>query len=128
MQVSAEKHVTTSAFRPLIHRLTQKALRVTNGDSAAIKSMKHDMAKDLQSIYQEPGAKAMLDFARFVEPRFKSILFMNAVKQEALHGIFVAEVMMRISLEQRKRMNSQTLTEKKQTRTLHQRRPRLIWE
>ena len=48
VQVSAE-YVTTSTIRPLIHHLTQKALRVEDADSLAIKSMKQEMAKNLQS-------------------------------------------------------------------------------
>ena len=72
---------------------------MTDGDSAAIKSMKHEMAKNLQSIYQEPGAKAMFGFAYFVDPRFKSIPFVEADEREAPHGIFVGVVMMHTSPE-----------------------------
>ena len=95
--VSGEKYVTTCAIQPLIHHLTRKTLRVT--DSSANNSMKHEIAKNLQSIYQEPGAKEMLEFACFVDPRFKSMLFLDAHEREALQETFVAEVMMHISPE-----------------------------
>ena len=97
VQVSAEKYVTTSAIQPLIHHLTQKALRVEDADSLAIKSMKQEMAKNLQSRYQEPAVKELLDFACFVDPRFKSMPFLDANKHEELHEDFVTEVMMNIT-------------------------------
>ena len=77
VQVSAVKYVTTSAIQPLIHHLTQKALRVEDADSLAIKSMKQEMAKNLQSRYQEPAVKELLDFVCFVDPRFKSMPFLD---------------------------------------------------
>ena len=100
VQVSAEKYVTASAIRPLIHHLTQNALRVQDADSSVIKAMKREMAKNLESRYQEPIVKEMLDFACFVDPRFKSMPFLDTNEREALQEDFLAEVMMHVIPEQ----------------------------
>ncbi len=96
VQVSAKTYVTTCAIRPLIHHFTQKALRAEDADSLAIKSMKQEMA-NLQSRYQEPVVKELLEFSCFVDPRFKSMPFLDANKQEELHEDFLAEVMMKLT-------------------------------
>ena len=100
VQVSAEKYVTASAIRPLIHHLTQNALRVQDADLSVIKAMKREMAKNLESRYQEPIVKEMLDFACFVDPRFKSMPFLDTNEREALQEDFLAEVMMHVIPEQ----------------------------
>ena len=58
--------------------------------------MKREMAKNLDSRYQEPIVKEMLDFACFADLRFKSMPFLDANERDALHEDFVAEVIMHV--------------------------------
>ena len=63
VQMSAETYVTISAIRPLMHHLTENALKVEDSDSSAIKAMKLEMAKNLTSRYKEPDVLKLLDFS-----------------------------------------------------------------
>ena len=42
VQVSAEKYVIISAIRPLLHHLTENALKVEGSDSLAVQMMKEE--------------------------------------------------------------------------------------
>ena len=62
VQVSAEKYVTISAIRPLLHDPTENALKVEGSDSLAVQMMKKEMTKNLNSRYQGLGITELLNF------------------------------------------------------------------
>ena len=85
VQVSVEKYVTTSAIRSLPHHLTENGLKVEGSDSLAVQMMKEEMTKNLSSRYQGLGITELLNFACFVDPRFKSMPFLDDGKTQLLH-------------------------------------------
>ena len=96
VQVSAEKYVTISAIRPLLHHLTENALKVEGSDSLAVQMMK-EMTKNLNSRYQGLGITELLNFACFVDPRFKSMPFLDEAKTQLLHDNVLAEMMKHVT-------------------------------
>ena len=97
VQVSAEKYVTISAIRPLLHHLTENALKVEGSDSLAVQMMKKEMTKNLNSRYQGLGITELLNFACFVDPRFKSMPFLDEAKTQLLHDNVLAEMMKHVT-------------------------------
>ena len=97
VQVSAEKYVTISAIRPLLHHLTENALKVEGSDSLAVHMMKEEMTKNLSSRYQGLGITELLNFACFVDPRFKSMPFLDEAKTQLLHDNVLAEMMKHVT-------------------------------
>ena len=97
MQVSAEKYVTISAIRPLLHHLTENALKVEGSDSLAVQMMKKEMTKNLNSRYRGLGITELLNFACFVDPRFKSMPFLDEAQTQLLHDNVLAEMMKHVT-------------------------------
>ena len=97
VQISAEKYVTVSAIRPLLHHLIDTVLKVEDSDLAPIKGMKLDMARNLNTRYQESATVELLDLACFIDPRFKTMPFMEEDEKEILYSSVVEEVMMHVT-------------------------------
>ena len=97
VQISAEKYVTISAIRPLLHHLINTVLKVEVSDSVAVKAMKADMARNLNSRYQEAAIVQLLDVACFVDPRFKAMPFVEEDQREILFDSFLGEVMVHVT-------------------------------
>ena len=95
--MSAENYVTVSAIRPLLHYLIDTVLKVEDSDSAPIKGMKLDMARNLNTRYQESVTVQLLDLACSIDPRFKIMPFMDEDEKEILYSSVVEEVMMHVT-------------------------------
>ena len=97
VQVSGENYVTISSIFPLLDFVSGNTLKVTEADSLAIKKMKQEMSKNLGSRYKDPDIKALLKLSSFVDPRFKSLLFLDEDEAEYVHDDALLEMMKYVS-------------------------------
>ena len=72
--IGAEKWVTLSTVRPLLHKLTCKHLVSAPSDSRLKKSLKNAVLTDLKSRYTDPDVADLIDKACFLDPRSLSFL------------------------------------------------------
>ena len=91
--IGAQKWVTISTIRPLLHKLLQLHLVETSTDSRLVKKIKTEMLADLQVRYTGE-LLLLLSKAAFLDPRLKSLAFLSssekekvttAVQDEAIH-------------------------------------------
>ena len=73
--IGAEKWVTISAVRPLLHKLLSGVFRVGEQDTQLERSMKVTMYTDLATRYTSE-LQMMLNIASFLDPRFRALLFL----------------------------------------------------
>ena len=97
VQVSGENYVTISSILPLLDFVSQNTLKVTETDSLAIQKMKQEMTKNLESRYKDPVIQALLKLSSFVDPRFKSLPFLDEEEAEYVHDDALLEMMKYIS-------------------------------
>ena len=77
--IGAEKWVTISLLRPLLHKLIHMHLAETSGDSIIERSLKNAVLSDLQHRYVE---YFYITKAAFLDPRFKMLSFINTNNRE----------------------------------------------
>uniref|UniRef100_A0A1X7TIW1 HAT C-terminal dimerisation domain-containing protein n=1 Tax=Amphimedon queenslandica TaxID=400682 RepID=A0A1X7TIW1_AMPQE len=76
--MSAQRYVTVSAIKPLLHHLYNDVLKSdTKSESSALQFMKKEMTLNLKSRYQSSRVPQLLDVACSVDPRFKLMPFLN---------------------------------------------------
>ena len=73
--IGAEKWVTISAVRPLLHKLLSGVFLVGEQDTQLERSMKVTMYTDLVTRYTSE-LQMMLNIASFLDPRFRALLFL----------------------------------------------------
>ena len=86
-QMSAQKYVTISAVRPLLHYLLNDVLKLSDEDSSesiAIIRMKSEMSKNLGSRYQTSVVLDLLNLACFTDPRFKTMPLLDEEEMKQL--------------------------------------------
>ena len=59
--------------------------------------MKQDMTNNLDKRYQQPDIAELLNLACFVDPRFKTMPFMDEAERGQLHDSVLLEVMMHVT-------------------------------
>ncbi len=91
-QVSAEVYVTSSSVHPLLGHLTESALKIEPTNSVAVQRMKSEMKNNLQSRYRNESTTRLLNHACFVDPRFKTMPFLDTSKRKSLHDDIVGEM------------------------------------
>ena len=91
-QVSAELYVTSSAICPLLCHLTENALKIELTNPIAIKKFKTEMRNNLQSRYRSESIMCMLNHACSVDPRFKTMPFLDDSERKILHDDIVGEM------------------------------------
>ena len=74
--VSGEKYPTISIITPLIHKLLN-VLKATSEDSTLTKQIKSTIHQDLQCRYQSHVLQQTLRLAAFLDPRFKTVRFLE---------------------------------------------------
>ena len=89
--MGAQKWVTISAVRPLLHKLLQVSFQSSTGDSDVEKSMKMSMKQNLSRRYQGITMD-LLNKACFLDPRFRSLPFLSSVEKEVLYDRIFDEV------------------------------------
>ena len=72
--LGAQKYVTISMVRPLLHKLLNNILKNSDSDSRLTKMMKLRMKENLHDRYTGPVLD-LLNKAAFLDPRFKSLTF-----------------------------------------------------
>ena len=91
--IGAQKWVTISTIRPLLHKLLQLHLVETSTDSRLVKKIKTEMLADLQVRYTDE-ILLLLSKIAFLDPRLKSLTFLSssekekvttAIEDEAIH-------------------------------------------
>ena len=86
--LSAEKHITISAVRPLINRLTEEVLKEKDSDTSLTAQIKCTVKLDLETRYQSIDSDTgnLLDICTFLDPRFKelqsNVTLQEIIKQE----------------------------------------------
>ena len=87
--IGAEKWVTLSAVRPLLHKLTCKHLVSAPSDSRLKKSLKNAILTNLKSRYTDPDVEDLIDKACFLDPRLKALSFLH--ESDRKRGIAAVE-------------------------------------
>ena len=77
--LAGEKEVTASVVLPVLKHIKKKLAVDYDKDSTLAKGVKETIWSDLESRYMETGVSEVLDFASFLDPRFKD-------KEQYLHG------------------------------------------
>ena len=80
--IGAQKWVTISAIRPLLHKLLNIEFQPASSDSSLKKSMKRVMHSNLEHRYTGPKLEA-LNKAAFLDPRFKLLKFLSEEERES---------------------------------------------
>ena len=81
--IGAEKWVTISTVRPLLHKLLQVHLVSKSTDTRIEKALKHAMLSDLQHRYTG-DTLLLLTKAAFLDPRLKTLSFLTQGEKEQL--------------------------------------------
>lgn len=80
----AEKWITLSAVRPLLHKLLRIHLSEDQSDSRLVKMLKKSVLDKLQDYYTDPATSMLLDKACFLDPRFRTLPFLGHDEKEAI--------------------------------------------
>uniref|UniRef100_G3N6T0 HAT C-terminal dimerisation domain-containing protein n=2 Tax=Gasterosteus aculeatus TaxID=69293 RepID=G3N6T0_GASAC len=88
---SAEKYVTLSYVKPVLHLFNESLLACEEGDSDLCKSIKTNIAEYLNRKFSDPDTTDLLDMASFVDPRFRAT-YIPREKVDALKHGAVLEV------------------------------------
>ena len=75
--IGAEKWVTVSTIRPILHKLLNVHLKLSPGrDSQVVRAMKEAISSDLSKRYTDSTLE-ILAKATFLDPRFKTLQFLK---------------------------------------------------
>uniref|UniRef100_A0A8C3W346 Zinc finger BED-type containing 1 n=1 Tax=Catagonus wagneri TaxID=51154 RepID=A0A8C3W346_9CETA len=90
--LSASRHPTISAVKPLLHMLLNTTLTIKETDSKEISMAKEVIAKELAKSYQEaPEIDMFLNVATFLDPRYKRLPFLSAFERQQVENRVVQE-------------------------------------
>ena len=95
-QMSAQKYVTISAIRPLLHYLLNDVLKFSSdsSESLALQKMKREMSANLSSRYQLFEVSHLIEMSCFTDPRFKSMPFLQKEEAEQLQEDVLDKLML----------------------------------
>ena len=79
--MGAEKWITISAVRPLLHKLLNTYLQPSSSDTTVEKAMKQAMLQNLSTSYTGE-ISSLLNAATFLDPCFKNLSFLSDQQQE----------------------------------------------
>ena len=88
--IGAEKWVTISYIRPLLHKLLMVYLMPEESDSCTEKELKGVMLSNLTDRYAGKTLE-LLSKASFLDPRFKSLGFLGEEERKATHSAIMEE-------------------------------------
>ena len=71
--MSGSRYPTFSLVAPLLHKLLEVTLKVTDSDNSVMKCVKRSISADLQGRYDLCDIKKHLRIATFLDPRFKDL-------------------------------------------------------
>ena len=88
--ISAQKWVTISTLRPLLHKLLKSHLIEKSSDTSLAKKMKSEMNNNLSSRYTD-NLLLLLSKAAFLDPRLKNLPFLSPIEVNELHDLIRQE-------------------------------------
>ena len=71
--MSGSRYPTFSLMAPLLYKLLEVTLKITDDDKCLSKCVKKSISNDLQSSYDSYDIKKHLRIAAFLDPRFKDL-------------------------------------------------------
>jgi hypothetical protein len=75
--MGGEAYCSLSLVEPLLYKLLNKHLVISNNDTPIVFDFKAAALADLKSRFSEPAVKALLVQATFIDPRFKDFKFVK---------------------------------------------------
>uniref|UniRef100_A0A1X7V2U9 Uncharacterized protein n=1 Tax=Amphimedon queenslandica TaxID=400682 RepID=A0A1X7V2U9_AMPQE len=88
--ISAQKWVTISKLRPLLHKLLKSHLIKISSDTSLAKKMKSEMNNNFRSQYTD-NLLLLLSKAAFLDPRLKNHPFLSPIEVNELHDLISQE-------------------------------------
>uniref|UniRef100_A0A1X7U5F9 HAT C-terminal dimerisation domain-containing protein n=1 Tax=Amphimedon queenslandica TaxID=400682 RepID=A0A1X7U5F9_AMPQE len=88
--ISAQKWVTISTLRPLLHKLLKSHLIEESIDTSLAKKMKSEMNNNLSSRYTD-NLLHLLSNAAFLHSRLKNLPFLSPIEVNELHDLIRQE-------------------------------------
>jgi len=80
--VGGERYPTLSIVLPILHKLLHVTLKATNDDTHLAKEIKRVIRADLELRYQDKETETLSRIATYLDPRFKSLSFLDEVARE----------------------------------------------
>jgi len=80
--VGGERYPTLSIVLPILCKLLHVTLKATNDDTHLAKEIKRVIRADLELRYQDKETETLLRIATYLDPRFKSLSFLDEVARE----------------------------------------------
>lgn len=90
--LSAEKHVTVSAIKPILNHLRNDILAIKDDDFELTKNIKSRILSYLEDKYDEPEINTLLDIAGLLDPRFKTH-FISSENADLIKNKVICEAM-----------------------------------
>ena len=88
MVMGAVRYPTLSTVKPFLYKLVTKTLKITDGDCPTAKAVKQEIKKDLEDRYHNTTVERIINFATFLDPRYKELLFFDSFsKQEIIEQV-----------------------------------------
>ena len=72
---------TVSTMKPLLHKLLEKTLKVSENDGTTEKEVKQAIRSDLQGRYQNAAVWKIMNVTTFLDPRYKDLPFLDAISK-----------------------------------------------
>ena len=82
--MSAVKYPTVSTVKPLLHKLLEQTLKVSENDGTTEKEVKQTIRSDLQGRYQNAAVRKIMNVTIFLDPRYKDLPFLDAVSKRKM--------------------------------------------
>jgi len=80
--VGGERYPTLSIVLPILCKLLHVTLKATNDDTHLAKEIKRVIRADLELRYQDKETETLSRIATYLDPRFKSLSFLDEVARE----------------------------------------------
>ena len=75
--MGAVRYPTLSTVKPLLYKLLTKTLKITDDDCPTAKAVKQEIKKDLEDRYHKTTVERIINFATFLDPRYKELPFLD---------------------------------------------------
>ena len=80
----AVRYPTLSTVKPLLYKLLTKTLKITDGDCPTAKAVKQEIKKDLEDRYHNTTVERIINFATFLDPRYKELPFLDSFSKQRI--------------------------------------------
>ena len=87
-----------SSVGPLLYHLLEKVLKTVESDPPVVRTVKIEMHSNLSPRYQTPSVKRILNVSSFLDPKFKSLLFLTEDNRKDIHQKVIHEAIPLVTL------------------------------